>query len=73
MRVHNGSSDFLKALIEAVLYEIHTVLTDNGVHFTTLGNRCSAVAGIELALQQRELFRAHTFEFACAKAESTSA
>jgi transposase InsO family protein len=63
------SADFLKALIEAVPYKIHTVLTDNGVHFTTPGNRCSAVAEIKLALQQRELFRAHAFEFACAKAD----
>jgi transposase InsO family protein len=45
------------------------VLTDNGVHFTTPGNRCSAVAEIKLALQQGELFRAHAFEFACAKAD----
>ena len=63
------SADFLKALIEAVPYKIHTVLTDNGVHFTTPGNRCSAVAEIKLALQQGELFRAHAFEFACAKAD----
>ena len=63
------SADFLKALIEAVPYKIHTVPTDNGVHFTTPGNRCSAVAEIKLALQQRELFRAHAFEFACAKAD----
>jgi transposase InsO family protein len=59
------SADFLKALIEAVPYKIHTVLTDNGVHFTTPGNPCSAVAEIKLALQQGELFRAHAFEFAC--------
>jgi len=45
------------------------VLTDNGVHFTTPGNRCSATAEIRLALQRGELFRAHAFEFACAKAE----
>ena len=64
-----SQQDFLKALIEAVPYKIHTVPTDNGVHFTTPGNRCSAVAEIKLALQQRELFRAHAFEFACAKAD----
>ncbi len=57
------------ALIEAVPYKIHTILTDNGVHFTTPGNRCSAVAEIKLALQRGELFRAHAFEFACAKAD----
>jgi transposase InsO family protein len=28
------ASDFLRALIEAVPYQIHTVLTDNGIQFT---------------------------------------
>ena len=28
-------ADFLRALIEAVPYEIHTVLTDNGLQFST--------------------------------------
>ena len=51
------AADFLKALLEAVPYKIHTVLTDNGVHFTTPGNRCSAAAEIKLALQLGELFR----------------
>ncbi len=63
------SADFLKALIQVVPYKIHTVLTDNGIHFTMPGNRCSATAEIKLALQQGELFRAHAFEFACAKAD----
>ena len=63
------AADFLKALIEAVPYKVHTVLTDNGVLFTTPGNRCSAAAEIKLALQRGELFRAHPFEFACAKAD----
>jgi transposase InsO family protein len=63
------AANFLNALLQAVPYKIHTVLTDNGVHFTTPGNRCSAVAEIKLALQRGELFRAHAFEFACAKAD----
>ena len=50
-------------------YKIHTVLTDNGVHFTTPGNRYSMAAEIRLALEKGELFRAHAFEFACAKAD----
>ena len=33
------AADFLNALIQAVPSEVHTVLTDNGVHFTTPGNR----------------------------------
>src|SRR6201998_3510147 len=28
------AADFLRALIKAVPYKIHTVLTDNGIHFT---------------------------------------
>jgi hypothetical protein len=31
------AADFLRALIQAVPYKIHTVLTDNGIHFTTPG------------------------------------
>ena len=33
-----GTGDILRHLIEAVLYKVHTMLTDNGTHFTTLGN-----------------------------------
>jgi hypothetical protein len=28
------AADFLRRLIEAVPYQVHTVLTDNGTHFT---------------------------------------
>ncbi len=48
-------------------YKIHTVLTDNGIHFTTPGNICSAAADIREAMDRGELFRAHAFEFACAQ------
>jgi len=61
------AANFLKALIEAVPYKIHTVLTDNGTHFTTPGNESSAAPLIKLALQNREIFRAHAFELACAQ------
>ncbi len=37
------SGGFLRSLIEAVPYKIHTVLTDNGIQFTTLGAGGSAV------------------------------
>ncbi len=63
------AANFLNALLQAVPYRIHTVLTDNEVRFTTPGNRCSAAAEIKLALQRGELFRAHAFEFACARAD----
>ena len=58
---------FLKALTESVPYKIHTVLTDNGTHFTTPGNENSAAPSIKRALENREIFRAHAFELACAR------
>jgi len=62
------AGDFLRRLIEAVPYKIHTVLTDNGIHFTTPGAGGSAVPLIKEAMANGELFRAHAFELACAKA-----
>jgi hypothetical protein len=61
------AGDFLRALLEAVPYKIHTVLTDNGTHFTSPSNSCSAAAEIRLAIQRGELFIAHSFEYACAQ------
>ncbi len=58
--------DFLYRLIAAVPYTIHTVLTDNGIHFTTPGAGGSAVPLIKEAIANGELFRAHAFEYACA-------
>lgn len=62
-----AAADFLRELIASVPYRIHTVLTDNGTHFTTPGNTHSAAADIKLAWQQGEIFRAHAFEAACAR------
>lgn len=61
------AGDFLRALIQAVPYKIHTVLTDNGIHFTTPGNVASAAADLRAAMDRGELFRAHAFEIACAQ------
>ncbi len=55
------------ALIQAVPYTIHTVLTANGTHFTSPGNVCSAAADIRRAMNNGELFLAHVFEYACAQ------
>jgi len=55
------AGDFLRALIKAVPYKIHTMLTDNGIHFTTPGDICSAAADIRVALDTGELFRAPSF------------
>lgn len=62
------SADFLRRLIAAVPYKIHTVLTDNGTQFTTPGTGGSAVRLIREALAAGEIFRAHAFELACARA-----
>lgn len=48
-------------------YRIHTVLTDNGIQFTTPGAGGSAVPLIREAIANGELFRAHAFEYACAR------
>jgi transposase InsO family protein len=61
------AGDFLRALLQAVPYKVHTVLTDNGIHFTTPGNSTSAAPLIREAMDRGELFRAHAFELACAQ------
>lgn len=60
------SRDFLLRLMAAVPY-IHTVLTDTGIQFTTPGAGGSAVPLIKEAIADGEIFRAHAFEYACAK------
>ena len=61
------AGDFLRHLIAAVPYRVHTVLTDNGTHFTTPGNVASATPLIKDAIAAGETFRAHSFELACAR------
>ncbi len=61
------AGDFLRALLQAVPYKVHTVIADNGTHFTSPGNACSAAAEIKLAIERGELCRTHSFEYACAQ------
>jgi transposase InsO family protein len=61
------SKGFLLNLIASVPYKIHTVLTDNGIQFTTPGAGGLAVPLIKEAIANGELFRAHAFELACAR------
>ena len=61
------SREFLLRLIAAVPYKIHTVLTDNGIQFTTPGAGGSAVPLIKEAIANGERFRAHAFEYTCAQ------
>jgi transposase InsO family protein len=56
------AADFLRRLIEAVPYKVHTVLTDNGTHFTDpAGDSWSPVEIREMIAEQKP-FRAHAFE-----------
>jgi transposase InsO family protein len=61
------AADFLLNLIKAVPYTIHTVLTDNGTHFTDPKGRSWSVADIKGMLERGEPFRAPAFEVACAR------
>src|SRR5215212_4632567 len=61
------AGDFLRHLIAAVPYRVHTVLTDNGTHFTTPGNTSSAAPDIKAAIARGETVWAHAFEYACAQ------
>ena len=63
------SAGFLRNLLKAVPYKVHTVLTDNGIQFTTPGAGGSAVPLIKEAMAAGEIIWAHAFEFACAKAD----
>ena len=60
------AGDFLRALVRAVPYKIHTVLTDNGIHFTDPKGEAWSPAEIRQMLADKQLFRAHSFELACA-------
>jgi transposase InsO family protein len=59
------AADFLRHLVAAVPYKVHTVLTDNGTHFTSPGNTASAAPDIKAAIEAGEPFWAHAFEYAC--------
>jgi len=63
------AADFLRALIKAVPYKIHTVLTDNGIHFTDPKGDTWTPAEIRQMIACKEPFRAHAFEYACALAD----
>ena len=60
------AGDFLRALIKAVPYKVHTVLTDNGTHFTDPRGGTWTPAELKDKMARGEPFKAHSFEFACA-------
>ena len=61
------AGNFLRALIAAVPYRVHTVLTDNGTHFTEPRGNAWTPGEIKEMLARKQLFRAHAFELACAQ------
>ena len=63
------AADFLHALVKAVPYKIHTVLTDNGTHFTNPRGETWSPAEIKQMIERKEPFLAHAFEYACSLAD----
>jgi hypothetical protein len=61
-----AAADFLRRLAVAVPYRIHTVLTDNGTHFTEPTGDGWKPADIRRMRAAGEPFRCHSFELACA-------
>jgi transposase InsO family protein len=61
------AGDFLRRLIEAVPYKIHTVLTDNGTHFTDPKGDSRTAVEVRQLLAGKALFRCHAFVLACAQ------
>lgn len=55
------SREFLLHLIAAVPYKIHTMLTDNGLHFTDPRGTSWTAAEIKELIARKEPFRAHAF------------
>ena len=61
------AADFLRRLIDAVPYRIHTVLTDNGTHFTDPKGDGWTAADVKRLLAEQARFRYHSFALACAQ------
>lgn len=58
------AADFLRALVAAVPYTIHTVLTDNGTHFVD-NTPEPAMTEEEIEAVPPLFFRVHAFAYAC--------
>lgn len=63
------AGDFLRRLLAAVPYKIHTVLTDNGTHFTDPKGDSWTAAEAKQLLAQEARFRCHAFMLACAQSD----
>jgi transposase InsO family protein len=60
------AGDFLRHLVAAVPYKVHTVLTDNGTHFTEPTGDGWTPDDIRQMRARKEPFLCHSFELACA-------
>lgn len=60
------AGNFLRALAQAIPYKIHTVLTDNGTHFTDPTGDGWTPEDIKIMRRDNVPFRCHSFELACA-------
>ncbi len=60
------AANFLRNLAAALPYKIHTVLTDNGTHFTDPTGDGWTPEDIKAMRAKGEPFLCHAFEFACA-------
>lgn len=61
------AADFLRRLIDAVPYRIHTVLTDNRTHFTDPKGDGWTAADVKRLLAEKARFRGQSFALACAR------
>ena len=61
------AADFLRHLAATVPYKIHTVLTDNGTHFTDPTGDGWTPGDIKKMQAGNQRFLCHAFEFACAE------
>lgn len=61
------AGNFLRRLIDTVPYRIHTVLTDNGTHFTDPKGDGWTAAEARQLIAEKARFRCHGFVLACAE------
>ncbi len=61
------AGDFLKAFLKVIPYNVHTILTDNGVQFTDTRGQYRTTKEIQHCMANKELFLCTTFELICAK------
>ncbi|MEM6889127.1 MAG: IS481 family transposase [Pseudomonadota bacterium] len=61
------AGNFLRRLIDAVPYKIHTVLTDNGTHFTDPKGNSWTASEVKRLIAEKARFRCHGFVLACAQ------